>query len=298
MLLDRPNFSLRRDVALESPTTSKQNPSLSMARKKKRDDLEPVPVESPDVDPGRQPRVLGWLVLIVGTASTWYWYRPLPPSVTEAVNAAKPNDWSNGVTAPASIWTENGLIVPSLTEATAPSTFAPSLPDRVSLDREVPQLVGTTGIALVPMHESKVDIRDVLKTERLPMVPVEPARPEAKNPTAGPSTWVPEPTSTPTGLLPRTQDASSSWPDVGYVPESVKQRAALRAATKITTNIPPLLETGMRSIKTLENKEDQTVEKNGLGGNGASQLNADFSSSAPTEPRSPAFIRQPKKPGN
>lgn len=298
MLLDRPNFSLRRDVALESPTTSKQNPSPSMARKKKRDDLEPVPVESPGVDPGRQPRVLGWLVLIVGTASTWYWYRPLPPSVKEAVNAAKPNDWSNGPTAPASIWTDNGLIVPSLTEATAPSTLTPSLPDRVPLDREVPQLVGTTGIAMVPMHESKVDIRDVLKTERLPMVPVEPARPEAKNQAAGPTTWVPEPTSTPTALLPRTQDAASLWPDVGYVPESVKQRAALRSATKITTNIPPLLETGMRSIRTLESKEEQAVEMAGSGINETSQLNSDSVSGIPTPPRSPSFIRQPKKPEN
>jgi hypothetical protein len=148
------------------------------------------------------------------------------------------------------------------------------------------------------MHESKVDIRDVLKTERLPMVPVEPARPEAKNPTAGPSTWIPESTQTPTALLPKTQETASSWPDVGYVPESVKQRAALRAATKITTSIPPLLETGMRSIKTLESKEEQTVEKTGPGNPEASQLNADSSSNAPTPARSPAFIRQPKKPGN
>jgi len=298
MLLDRPNFSLRRDVALKSPTTTEQNPSPSMARKKKRDDLEPVPIESSDVDPGRQPRVLGWLVLIVGTASTWYWYRPLPPSVTEAVNAAKPNDWSNGPNAPAGIWTDNGLIVPSLTESNAPTTFAPSLPDRVLLDREVPQLVGATGIAMVPMHESKVDIRDVLKTERLPMVPVEPTTPESRNPTAGPSAWIPESTQTPTALLPKAQDATNSWPDVGYVPESVKQRAALRAATKITTNIPPLLETGMRSIRTLESKEEQAVEKMGPGSRETSQGNADSASNAPAPGRSPAFIRQPKKPGN
>lgn len=308
MLLDRPNFSLRRDVALESPTTSKKNPSLSMARKKKRDDLEPVQIEPAAVDLGRQPRVLGWLVLIVGTASTWYWYRPLPPTVTEAVNAAKPNDWSNGSTAPASIWTDNGLIVPSLTDANSPSTFAPSLadrappsqtlPDRAPLNREASQLVGSVGIALVPMHESKVDIRDVLKTERLPMVPVEPVRPEAKNPTAGPSTWVPESMQTPTALLPKTQGAASSWPDVGYVPESVKQRAALRAATKITTSIPPLLETGMRSIKTLEGKEEQQVEKTGPASQEGSQGNADSSSNAPAPGRAPAFIRQPKKPRN
>lgn len=282
---------------------SKQNPSPSMARKKKRDDLEPVPIESLAVDPGRQPRVLGWLVLIVGTASTWYWYRPLPPTVAEAVNAAKPNDWSNGSTAPSSIWTDNGLIVPSLTDANAPSTLAPSLadralPDRAPLDREVPQLVGSAGIALVPMHESKIDIRDVLKTERLPMVPVEPASPEAKNPTSGPSTWVPESMQTPTALLPKTQGAASSWPDVGYVPDSVKQRAALRAATKITTSIPPLLETGMRSIKTLEGKEEQKIEKTGPASQEALQGNADSSSNAPAPARAPAFIRQPKKPGN
>jgi len=262
----------------------------SMARKKKQDDLRPAPIEPSTVDPGRQPRVLGWLVLIVGTASTWYWYRPLPPSVTEAVNATQSYDWSNSPSEPKSIWTDQGLIVPSLSDSNKAPTFDPTIPNR-----EVPELVGTTGIALVPWHEPKSNLRDVLQTERLPMEPIEPLRPEANSPTKDSTTWIPENVPAKTKGTTKIPENTNAWPDEGYVSDSAKQRADLRAATKITTQIPPLLETGMRSIRTEEAAQEGNVERKSLADKASKSISDAATGHATSATRPPNFIRQPKK---
>lgn len=281
-----------------------------MARKKKRDDLEPVPVNLPMVDPGRQPRILGWLVLIVGTASTWYWYRPLPPSVSEAINAVKANDWSSAPTSPKSLWTDEGLIVPSFSETDPATSFAPLLPpsEQPNIGQPnsgqpnsgQPVLVGTSGIALVPWQEPKSDLREVLKTERLPMVPIEPVIPQTNRSISkgsafnGPAAWVPEPTLNGREQPQRNDKDANVWPDAGYVPESVKQRAALRAATQITTQIPPLLDSGARSIRTSESIEDAARNTNSAK-DGGIKPTGESSGNGATSGRTPTFIRQPKK---
>ena len=122
-------------IPISSPTATH-----SMARKKKRDDLASKLELSPPLptkDVSRQPRILGWLVLIAGASSTWYWYRPLPPSVNEIANPALTLSLPNFPSGPKSLWTDQGLVVPSLE---MPPDLPPTPPGELLSNLEQPDL--------------------------------------------------------------------------------------------------------------------------------------------------------------
>ena len=260
-----------------------------MTRKKtaKRSDLAPPPKHAPaqsQIEPGRQPRTLGWLVLIVGACSTWYWYRPLPKSVTETVHSTIPNNWQTSPSGTRSLWTDDGLIAPSIDDIkfiNAVDRLGPPAPSS-----EDSPLVGTPNVSVIPWEDTRKDFRDVLRAEVLPRLPVEPLVTSVPI-DSKPPIWTPDDQSS---LSPKTsKEGEAKWPDAGYVPEQVVQKAKQKQANKITTKIPPLLETGMRSIRTSEENE--------TGGRAevSNQAGPDSIPQEPAVPRQPNFIRQPTK---
>ena len=244
-----------------------------MARKPKRDDLaksKPSP-QKPVSDPGRQPRVVGWLVLIVGGLSTWYWYRPLPDTVTETVHSTIPASWPTSTSSPKSLWSNEKLELPNTADVRPEirTDFANRMGDESGL-------VGEPKVSLVPWNDSRVDIRDVIKTERVPMVPVTPNLKAERTISNLAPVWAPE-----------SQRSSSSWPDEGYVPPAKPPR---HSASKITAPIPPFLETGMKSIRPLEFDESSSTREK------SNTANTETAAVPSPEPaRQPQFIRQPKR---
>ena len=242
-----------------------------MPRKTKRDNLpaSKPPTATPIApDPGRQPRIVGWLVLIVGGFSSWYWYRPLPDKVNQTVHSMAPSTWPTSASGPKSLWSDQGLVIPSTTET---SENLSTLPDqRSNKPNDESRLIGAPKVTLVPWNEVQHDIRDVLKTERVPMVPLDPDLKQNKPLVSAPQVWTSD-----QQRADRTGESTHSslnWPDQGYVPPAKSQRDQRRAAVQITTQIPPLLETGMKSIRTVES-------------------NVSTFQSEPA--RQPQFIRQP-----
>lgn len=243
-----------------------------MPRKSKRDDLaasKPPTTQSVAPDPGRQPRIVGWLVLIVGVFSSWYWYRPLPDTVNQTVHSTPASSWPTSATGPKSLWSDQGLVVPST------SGTMENLPEfrdqRVNQPSEESRLIGAPKVTLVPWNDVQHDIREILKTERVPMVPVAPDLTQTKPSFNAPQVWTPDEQRV--GRTSETTQLNSNWPDQGYVPLAKTKRDQRRAAVQITTQIPPLLETGMKSIRAAES-EESTIQ---------------------SEPaRQPQFIRQPK----
>lgn len=260
-----------------------------MARKSKRDDLaapkNPL-TQANATDPGRQPRIVGWLVLILGGFSSWYWYRPLPDSVNQTIHSTVPTSWPTSKSGPKSLWSDTGIVVPSTSDV--PVNRPKFRGDSPSQKGEEFGLIGPPKVTLVPWNEVHHDIRDVLKTERVPRVPMAPNLMDGNLHSSSPKVWTPDmQQSTETG---NTTKFNSSWPDVGYVlPEKIR-RDQQRTAVQITTQIPPLLETGMKSIRTYDGSEDSTRT------NGDSNSNsAEPEQHPPPEPkRQPMFIRQPK----
>jgi hypothetical protein len=273
-------FRLCRDVATELRESLGTHP---MARKKKLDDLTPPPTNpQPHPDTGRQPRILGWLVLIAGASSTWYWYRPLPQVVQETTNATLPTNWPTSQTGPKSLWSEQGLVVPSLSAAYEPIPATPS--ELIATRDDNSGLVGAPKVALMPSNEwnePRQDIREALKTEKIPLVPIE-ANTAPKPLLQGPKLWTNDQNAPQSNSL---SSVKNNWPDQGYAPPPNPKKEQMRAATKITTQIPPLLETGMRTIKT----KDET-EANGPA------ASTETPQTMPTQspPRQPQFIRQPR----
>ncbi len=270
-----------------------KNASQAMASNKttKRSDLAPPPKpakETADVDAGRQPRTLGWLVLIVGACSTWYWYRPLPKSDTETVHSTIPNNWPTSQSGPRSLWTDDGLIVPSLDDIKLNNAVDRLSPPAQS--SEDSQLVGTPNVSVIPWEDTRKDFRDVLRTEILPRLPIEPAVTSVPI-DSKPPTWTQDEPNSLSAKAPR--DGEAKWPDAGYVPEQVVQKAKQKQANKITTKIPQLLETGMRSIRTSEeiSEEIETAEP----GNASNSSGLEPIPQEPAVPRQPNFIRQPTK---
>ena len=263
-----------------------------MARKSKRDDLaaNKTPLKQANLtDPGRQPRIVGWLVLIVGGFSSWYWYRPLPDSVNQTVHSTIPTSWPTSKSGPKSLWSDTGLVVPSTSgEPDNRAEFRVDSPRQLS---EESRLIGAPKVTLLPWNEAHHDIRDALKTERVPMVPMTPNLIDGKLKSNSPQVWTPETQqSTQAG---NTTKLNSSWPDVGYeLPEKISRNQQPKTV-QITTQIPPLLETGMKSIRTADDLVDSARP------NGFSNSNSKSSESAlppPPEPtRHPMFIRQPKR---
>ncbi len=260
-----------------------------MTRKKttKRNDLAPPPktaTAQSQVDAGRQPRTLGWFVLIVGACSTWYWYRPLPKSVTETVHSTIPNDWPTSQSGPRSLWTDDGLIVPSIDDIKFHNAVDRLGPPAPSSDNS--PLVGTPNVSVIPWEDTRKDFRDVLRAEVLPRLPVEPLVTSVPI-DSKPPTWTPDDQNS---LSPKaSKDREAKWPDAGYVPEQVVQKAKQKQANKITTKIPQLLETGMRSIRTSE--EIETAGR----GDVSNPSGLESIPQEPAVPRQPNFIRQPTK---
>jgi hypothetical protein len=254
-----------------------------MSRKKKRDDLasEPKPTkDSPSVDPGRQPRVLGWLVLITGAFSTWYWYRPLPPAATETANSTLPTRWPTSQSGPKSVWTHDRLDIPNLADFAEEESDLLLKPSAAQSSE--PKLVGTPNVSLVPWDEPAQDIHAVLKSEVIPLVPIEPPIGSSSNPTLSPPTWTP-------GQQEEADSKASKkrrneWPDVGYNPEPSRELPKQKRASRVATQIPALLETGMRSIRTSEEGEVSRPHPTETPGPHPSQPS-----------RQPQFIRQPTK---
>lgn len=273
-------------------TSSTRTHPKKMTRKKttKRNDLAPPPklaTKESQVDAGRQPRTLGWLVLIVGACSTWYWYRPLPKSVTETVHSTIPNNWPTQ-SGPRSLWTDDGLIVPSIDDIKFNNSvdrlgpLAPSSEDS--------PLVGTPNVSVIPWEDTRKDFRDVLRAEILPRLPIEPLVTSVPI-DSKPPTWTPDDPSSLSGKTSKeaAKDRDAKWPDAGYVPEQVVQKVKQKQANKITTKIPQLLETGMRSIRTSE--EIETAGR----GDVSNQSGLDSIPQEQAVPRQPNFIRQPTK---
>ncbi|MCF7960827.1 MAG: hypothetical protein K9M08_08790 [Pirellula sp.] len=274
-------------------TSSTRTHPKKMTRKKttKRSDLAPPPKRTPEesqVEPGRQPRTLGWFVLIVGACSTWYWYRPLPKSVTETVHSTIPNNWPTSQSGPRNLWTDDGLIAPSIDDIkfhNAVDRLNPSAPNS-----DNSPLVGTPNVSVIPWEDTRKDFRDVLRAEVLPRLPVEPLVTSVPI-DSKPPTWT---TNDQSSLPPKaskeaSKDREAKWPDAGYVPEQVVQKAKQKQANKITTKIPPLLETGMRSIRTSE--EIETAGQ----GDVSNPARLESNPQEPAVPRQPNFIRQPTK---
>ncbi len=260
-----------------------------MARKSKRDDLAALKAPTnkpPKPDPTRQPRIVGWLVLVVGGFSSWYWYRPLPDNVNQTVHSTLPSDWPTSLSGPKSMWSEQNLIIPSTLEA------AEILPEpRVDFGNqraEESRLIGAPKVTLVPFHEVQHDFREVLKNERVPMVPIAPDVKIGNTASNAPQVWTPEhhQKNSIEGLTP----SNSMWPDEGYVPIAKIQKEQRRSAVKITTQIPPLLETGMKSIRTSDT--EGSIEA-GYAAN--PKKSASDLASTPEPTRTPQFIRQPKR---
>lgn len=250
-----------------------------MAKKSKQSDLG-APNKAPPPSaptPGRQPRIVGWLVIIVGCVSTWYWYKPLPDSVQQTVHSTNANSWVTSDSGPKSLWSDQGLVVPG-TSGVFENPIEFQAGDSNAQPAEA-NLVGTPKVTLVPWSETQHDIREVLRTERQQanathrqesIALSEPPRPliPAANPPIGPL---------------ETSVAKPSWPDEGYVPPPKAKR---RNQAQITAPIPPFLETGMKSIRTTESDDVP-------GPKGTIAPNAE-PPSAPAPIRQPQFIRQPK----
>ncbi|MCY2985117.1 MAG: hypothetical protein NTY15_15945 [Planctomycetota bacterium] len=252
-----------------------------MAKKSKLSDLgasNKAPPASPP-SPNRQPRIVGWLVLIAGGVSTWYWYKPLPDSVHQTVNSASAASWTASDSGPKSLWSDQGLVVPGTSGVFENPVDFQSGNSNAQVTEA--NLVGTPKVTLVPWSDTQLDIREVLKKEAdaLPAGRIE------SNFTAEPPPSLPPATSPALSSLEATI-SKPSWPDEGYVPPPKAKR---RNQAQITAPIPPFLETGMKSIRTTESDDNSSARD-------ANQPNAEQqSATAPAPNRQPQFIRQPKR---
>lgn len=270
-------FPLCRDVAPENELALLCYIPI-MARKKKRDDLNPQPFPasgtSDSIDAGRQPRLLGWIVLILGSFSTWYWYRPLPSSVAETLHSTPKG--------PTSIWANGRFDLPSLETLVEEDSQQPH--SRTQTET-TPELLGKPGVALLPQIDPLPNVRDVLNKTSVPLLP--PVPPIQVSSQSRPETWSPEQQS-PVLSRPLLK-AGDAWPDIGYVPESHTNRGLSQNKMEIppmtTSHIPPLLETGMRTIRLA----DEAEKSEGLPARPTTKATND----AP--PRQPQFIRQPAR---
>ena len=259
-----------------------------MSRKSKRDDLAALKAatsKQPKPDLSRQPRIVGWLVLIVVGFSSWYWYRPLPDNVNQTAHSTLPPAWPTSISGPKSLWSEQNLMVPSTLEAT--ENLPESRSDFGNQRAEESRFIGAPKVTLVPFHEVQHDIREVLKNQRVPMVPIAPDMKIGNSASNLPQVWTPDHQRSHSDA--RLTTSTSNWPDEGYLPPARIQREERRSAVKITTQIPPLLETGMKSIRTSDS--DVSIGA----GYATHPRSSETELTSTTEPsRQPQFIRQPK----
>lgn len=284
-----------------------------------------LPASTNDTAYTQQPKVLGWLVLLAGGFSTWYWYRPLPPQVNETANSGFSAQWPAANTNPKSIWDDRGLIVPSLDvplevpklESSLGGAIASSNNQLQSANNSLTNdLVGPTQVTLVPAREKKSDLAEILKNEKLPLVPIDNAPPLATQPTRPPAPWIADgnssaksPTPPPyvnnkvpqSDVVPaspfrtpivvdkpgvKNETIGSKWPDSDYSPATLGRPANPQIVSKATP--PALLETGMRSIRLQDGEQDSVLTK--------PALPALPPSNQPM--REPVFIKQPRPKGS
>ncbi len=260
-----------------------------MAKKSKRSDLgasNKAPPTSPP-SPSRQPRIVGWLVLIAGGISTWYWYKPLPDSVHQTVNSASAASWATSDSGPKSLWSDQGLVVPGTSGVFEnPIEFQSSNTNAQSAESAEANLVGTPKVTLVPWSDTQLDIREVLKKEASAV----PSDRKESNFTAEPTRSLPPAASSALSSI-ETTISKPSWPDEGYVPPPKAKR---RNQAQITAPIPPFLETGMKSIRTTDS--DDNSPPRDANQRDANQPNTEQQSAPASVPiRQPQFIRQPKR---
>ena len=256
-----------------------------MAKKTKLSDLgasNNAPPASPP-SPGRQPRIVGWLVLIAGGISTWYWYKPLPDSVHQTVNSASAASWATSDSGPKSLWSDQGLVVPGTSGVFEnPVDFQGS----TNAQSAEANLVGAPKVTLVPWSDTQLDIREVLKKEASAV----PADRKESTFTAEPPRALPPATSPALSSI-ETTISKPSWPDEGYVPPPKAKR---RNQAQITAPIPPFLETGMKSIRTTDS-EDSPPPRDANQPNTEQPNTEQQSATTPAPIRQPQFIRQPKR---
>jgi len=259
-----------------------------MARTAKRNDLKAADKAPPPSAPSppsqsRQPRIVGWLVLIAGGVSTWYWYKPLPDAIHQTVNSTNATSWATSDSGPKSLWSDQGLIVPGTSGFFEnPIEFQGS---NINSQAAEANLVGAPKVTLVPWSETPHDIREVLKTERLQASAMPAEHKESNSLGDPPRPPLPAASSTLNSI--EANISKSSWPDEGYVPPPKAKR---RNQVQITAPIPPFLETSMKSIRTTE-LDDVSRPTQASKTNTESPL--DLSSHEPS--RQPQFIRQPKR---
>jgi hypothetical protein len=254
-----------------------------MARKKKRDDLNieslPAQDEKKLADSGRQPRIVGWLVLIAGSFSTWYWYRPLPSTVTESLHATPSKSWNNP-SGPKSVWTHGKFDIPDIATLVADD---PSTAETLSAQPLSPTLLGTPNVSLIPSNDPQVTVRDVLDSQLAPYVPPVP-------PLLAPLPNQPSLNTEPKSTEPSTASVATNnkqWPDVGYVPSVSARTAPRSAATPLNGSIPQLLEAGMRSVHSNQGAASTQPKP-------STSLHGPTGDSQSPPTRQPQFIRQPK----
>lgn len=154
-----------------------------MARKSKSQDSSSPPRDTPSNQAPRTkgPRVLGWLVLISGGFSTWYWYHPLPDQANEAIHGVIGKSWANENREPKSIWSEPSLIVPSFGSETVPrsvglvanNSLSIAHTDSISTNIPIREMQEPAEVSLADRKPAPIDLRQTFANERLPLVTVD-----------------------------------------------------------------------------------------------------------------------------
>jgi hypothetical protein len=255
----------------------------------------------------QQPKVLGWLILIAGGFSTWYWYRPLPTAVNETTNSGFSAAWPNPPAGPKSIWSDKGLVVPSLEAPIEVPRFEP----RTDLSQE---LVGARNVTLTLSRERREELSNYLKPDRLPVASVDHHVPATAPLAKPPAPWTSNearnsssPNATATSIdrqvpitdtvptspfgsamgtqiaAPKLKESTTQWPDSNYTVGSQPCNELPRSVP--TAHAPPLLQTGMRSIHLQDDELQRTVAKPPI----------ENLAPAPNDKREPKYIKQPKR---
>jgi hypothetical protein len=130
----------------------------------------------------KQPRLLGWLMIVGGAFSTWCWYRPLPknkglPTIVSV--STKPLPDASG--------DAQGLVLPSIAE---PGNAASQTLRTTAVNELPPDLVGEGEVALQPYQENRHrELQERVGTEPLPVIPIESPLVTLGRPNPKPPLW-------------------------------------------------------------------------------------------------------------
>lgn len=218
----------------------------------------------------RRPRTLGWIILAAGGFSTWYWYKPLPEDATDVAYSK----WEHATRDHQSPWPDSGLLRPRLEDLDA--TPSPFYPEGNSVSSQS-ELSGTPTSSLVPapMHRKNLD-------ELIAELP----QPEMRE-ISVPTKWSKMEMTATSETIGRQTDRAASfsdateWPDASY-----RKQVAEPRERDVPIPIPPLLNRAS-SPTTIQTQEDELSQSS----------HTRFPEISPHEemPRTPQFIRQPKR---